>query len=265
MIEAHAGQLPAVAMSLSNWALTSVYVGLEMEASSAADPNAGQISDSFHRANIAIITDQSQTYDPANPPASSGLAQNIFTDTTIGVSGQVQGSVYDGPDAGLVSQYIYPGSDSMCFIAPPRSYIGGGPGQDAIMATGGGNVIDGGGGSNYLIGETDNSSPDIFFEDGFNEAPGQTTWDTITNFHGGDLLIIWAYDPVAWSLKWLPDAGAEGATGLTLYAQNNTNGAAVYAAFSGLTAADQPSMAVGNGTSAGGNPHMYFYRTSSPL
>ncbi len=109
MIQADASQLPAAAMDLSNWAVTALYLGLETNSSSPSDPNAGSLTESLQVSNLEVATDQSQTYNPADPPPGDPLTPNaqtfLFTDVTTGVSGQVQGSVYDGPVAGLTAQY----------------------------------------------------------------------------------------------------------------------------------------------------------------
>lgn len=260
MLQTDAGELPTAAMDLGNWSLTSVYIGLETESSSPSDPDAGSLSEALQISNLSITTDPSETYNPSDPPPNAPLEPNaqtfLFVDETTGVSGQVQGSVYTGPVVGLEAQYIYQGSDKMVFSAPPGSFIVGGPSGDAIAVTGGGSVIDGGGGSNWLVGGTDLSDPDTFFLGPLEDEPDQTTWSTITNFHLGDDLTMWGYNPHDWIYNWVPDMGAQGATGLTLWARNEENGSSMLATFNGLTAANQSSLAIGFGTSSGGTPYL---------
>ena len=92
-----------------------------------------------------------------------GTAINIegpnFTvvDTTTGVSSVNPGTPYSGPVAGLQHQYINVTTDSLNITATaPNSFIHTGAGTDGIdvSAVNGTNVLDGGGGSNFLTGGT---------------------------------------------------------------------------------------------------------------
>src|ERR1043165_7441536 len=70
---------------------------------------------------------------------------------------------YSGPVAGLQHQYIYPGQDNVnVTVLDDNWFLHGGPGNDALAAHGGYNVLDGGTGSNFLSGGT---GKDTFFVD----------------------------------------------------------------------------------------------------
>ncbi len=97
------------------------------------------------------------------------------------------------------------------------------------------NVLDGGSGSNFLVGGT---GTDTFFVDGRSAAP---TWSTLVNFHAGDDATLWGWQPGVSKLNWSNDDGAAGYKGATLEAdlagKGQTNASMTFAGFS----ADQAS------------------------
>ena len=67
--------------------------------------------------------------------------------------GSFFGSDYTGPFPGLQAQDGYVGSEGVTVIANvPNVFIYSGAGDDALMAKAGSNVLDGGGGSNWMVG-----------------------------------------------------------------------------------------------------------------
>jgi hypothetical protein len=77
-----------------------------------------------------------------------------------------QATPYSGPVYGLVDQYIYTSADSLNVAAGvANTFIHTGSGDDAIDVShvGGINVLDGGTGSNFLVGGTGPFSFDTFF------------------------------------------------------------------------------------------------------
>ena len=75
------------------------------------------------------------------------------------------------------------------------------------------NVLDGGGGSNFLIGA---SGRDTFFVD---ERGSVETWSTIVNFHAGDQATLFGFHPGVSTRFFTADDGATGYTGLTIHSE----------------------------------------------
>ncbi|MBV8914264.1 MAG: trypsin-like peptidase domain-containing protein, partial [Acetobacteraceae bacterium] len=82
-------------------------------------------------------------------------------------------------------EYIWPNAQGVSLSTmAPNTFLHGGPGEDSIEVTSGQNILDGGAGSNFLIGAPGaDGGMDTFFLDG---RGGAATWDTIVNFHAGD-------------------------------------------------------------------------------
>ncbi|MBB6253877.1 matrixin family metalloprotease [Nitrospirillum iridis] len=163
----------------------------------------------------------------------------VWTDT---VTGQAQASsglmAYTGPVTYLKSQKIWSGSDGVALAANgPSAFLKGGDGDDALAVSAGSNVLDGGRGSNFLVGSTaQDGGADTFFIDG---RGGQTTWGTVVNFRAGDAVTIWGYTDASVA-NWAASEGATGFQGATLHAALAGAGTAVNASvtFSGLSLDD---------------------------
>lgn len=122
---------------------------------------------------------------------------------------------YAGPVAGLEQQYIYPGNDSVNIIVTSDDwFLKGGPGEDALQAFGGHNVLDGSTGSNFLTG---GNGTDTFFVD--DRAPPADIWSTVNGFHQGDDATVFGMVPAPdnSNFQWVDNQGAGGFTGLTLH------------------------------------------------
>lgn len=135
-------------------------------------------------------------------------------DTTTGATSVVGGTPYTGPVAGIQHQYINVTTDSLNITATvPNSFIHTGSGTDAIDVSGvnGTNVLDGGGGSNFLVGGT---GDDTFFLD----ARGATAniFSTVVNFHAGDNATIFGVDATDFTFSAVDNAGAPGHTGVAV-------------------------------------------------
>ena len=85
--------------------------------------------------------------------------------------------------------------------------------MDAIKASSGINVLDGGLGSNFLTG---GSGTDTFFVD--DRSPASDIWSTVNNFHAGDAATIFGITPSSAKIAFADGQGATGYTGLTLHA-----------------------------------------------
>ena len=150
-------------------------------------------------------------------------------DNTTGADLPDTSSAYTGPVSGVSSQYMNITPDNLNVAAKADSlFIKTGAGDDAIAVHGGTNVVDAGGGSNFLTGA---AGFDTFFLDARNipaassaagPVPG-AIWDTIEQFNSGDAATLFGVGPGA-AFSWQRDGGAAGHTGLTLHAikQNGT-------------------------------------------
>ena len=239
--------------NFSAWHFNSAYIGLEMGGINAPTVEGSATLD-MQLSNLNLEYDPATTYNASTAPAggnalisaSYGDAPQVqFTDNTSGLSGTTYAAQYTGPVAGITSEYIYQGTDSMAFIAPESSYIVGGSGNDHITATSGNNILDGGSGTNWLTGGSGN---DTFF---MSELSGQSTWDCINNFHSGDMATIWG---ALSNVKWEDNQGASGFDGLTLMA-TGSKGQSLDMTFTGMTTADLSHLAISTG-SVGGTPDM---------
>ena len=165
------------------------------------------------------------------PPQVSPVSESGTTDTSaIGTSSPAPGlAVFDtttdqtipsdsqpyaGPVSGLQNEFISITKDSLNItLSTPNWFINGG-GNDAIAASSGVNVLDGGSGSNFLTGGS--SGLDTFFVDDL--VATSDVWSTLSNFIAGDAATVWGVTAQDFAINWVNDQGAAGFTGLTLHA-----------------------------------------------
>ena len=129
-------------------------------------------------------------------------------------------------------------------------FLHGGSGDDALAVKGGTNVLDGGAGSNFLVGNTGtDGGTDTFFVDG----RGGQTWSTLVNFHHGDSVTIWGFQQGVSTEAWTASEGAAGYTGATLHSELAGAGTGVNASatFAGLEYGDLAKLTVQTGTVGG--------------
>lgn len=160
-------------------------------------------------------------------------------------------AAYSGGVDYLGSQFSLVDAGSVTLLSlTPNAFLVTGPGEDAIQVVGGNNVLDGGTGSNWLVGGTGQGS-DTFFTDA--TLPG-ATWDTILNFHPGDSVTLWGFQAGASTHRWLTQAdGAAGNQGATLVADMHGHGSNAQVTFGGITTAKAQRYLVGTGTQARGD------------
>ncbi len=188
---------------------------------------------------------------PAGPPAFA------WTDTATGAQGTNPGTAYSGPVGYLQSQYLWAGQDSVNVAANiANAFLQGGPGNDALAAIAGSNVLDGGTGSNFLTGATGaDGGTDTFFLDG---RGGGTMWDTLVNFHAGDAVTLWGFVPGQGTMGWAGVEGAAGYQGATLTASFTGAAASGTVTFAGLSlAAAQSDLTTSTGM-VGGASYLYI-------
>lgn len=181
-----------------------------------------------------------------------------YIDTATGAAGASGGEAVD--DAGnsyLQWQYIDPAQTGRAIITTaPNVFLKAGAGTDALAVVGGINVLDGGTGSNFLVGGTGaDGGTDTFFTDA---RGGSLVWNTLANFGRGDAATLWGFTPGRSTYRWDGIAGAPGYEGATLRADIQGTGredAAI--TFSGLTLDQASRLVVAPGV-AGENPYLYF-------
>jgi Matrixin len=190
--------------------------------------------------------------------------QSNFAVHDNNVSFQVRGEAYAGPVAGLSNQLIVPAdfatlsNDSICISAiTPNVFIHSGNADDAINVSqvNGNNVMDGGGGSNFLVGGSGN---DTFYVDARNQT--SPIWTTAVNFHSGDVFTEWGIDRSDFQIQKLGNSGTSGYTGLTLIA-TSPSGQVAAVTIAGYSMADLNNgrLSVTDGfDSHGGGVYLYI-------
>lgn len=172
-------------------------------------------------------------------------ANFLITNVTTNVNSQASGNPYIGPVVGIQNEIIRITKDNLNIsAATPNVFIHTGDGDDAldVSAVGGVNVLDGGTGSNFMVGAA--TGHDTFYVDDRN--PSQDIWTTIKNFHSGDDATVWGITQADFKIAMLDNQGAVGATGLTfsITAAGHPN---ANLTLSGLTTADLPKLNISFG------------------
>ena len=150
-------------------------------------------------------------------------------------------------------------NDSLCIAAiTPNVFIHSGNADDAIDVSqaNGNNVMDGGAGSNFLVGGTGN---DTFYVDARNQT--SPIWTTAVNFHSGDFFTEWGIDRSDFNIQYRNDLGAVGYTGLTLIATSPT-GQVASVTLAGYSTADlgNGKLSISDGFDAnGGGAYLYIH------
>lgn len=140
------------------------------------------------------------------PPAPAELGAVIGGEQTALVP-----SWYAGPVAELEKEITLLDRGDIAITAYSDNwFIRTGAGTDAIAASGGINVVDGGTGSNFLSGQ----GAETFFLDARGLATA--TWSTVLALDPRDAVTVWLDDAIGATLHWADDLGAEGYRGLTL-------------------------------------------------
>lgn len=174
-------------------------------------------------------------------------------------AGEDDGRPYAGPVSYLQREYSWSGHDGATLSSSATNvFLRGNDGDDALAVKGGSNVLDGGKGSNFLVGAVgDDGGTDTFFLDGRGTA---TTWDTLVNFHRGDAVTLWGFDGATSTYTWSENEGAAGFKGATLHAETHGPGTGVNASvtFAGLSVADAQSKLAASAGTVGGISYLYL-------
>ncbi len=190
-----------------------------------------------------------QAAELATPPQASPAF--AVTEAATGQEAQSDGDAYAGPVALLQRQFIWSGTNGIVVSANTSNvFLHGGNGDDALAVQDGNNVLDGGAGSNFLVGGTGaGGGSDTFFVDG----RGGNTWSTIVNFHQGDSMTLWGFQAGTSTQPWTASDGAAGYTGATIHSELAGAGTGVNASatFAGLTMDDVQHLTTVTGTVGG--------------
>lgn len=183
-----------------------------------------------------------------------------MTDIQTNTNMVVGGDFYAGAVGYLQRQFINPTGHPVSVAAGiPNVFLhgGGAVGGNALQVLSGQNVIDGGVGSNFLVGGTDPTGADTFFLDA---RGGGVSWGTVVNFHKGDAVTFWGWKDGVTSYDWFASGGAPGFTGATIHARLNGGSGAYDASitFAGVDLATAQGFAFLTGSTGGANTYAYI-------
>jgi hypothetical protein len=208
-------------------------------------------------ANFYVAEDANGGTEIYVTSSAAAAASFTITDTTLETTTTSPGVAYSGPVSGLQYQYVSTGSDSVNVTANIANVFlhGGTGGTNALAALSGQNVLDGGQGSNFLVGGAATTATptgqDTFFVDGRGTA---AVWSTVVNFHQGDAATIWGVTSTT-AIETVANAGATGYQGFTLHADTLGNGS--YSSSITLAGVSQAHVSETFGT-VGGTPYLYL-------
>lgn len=198
-----------------------------------------------------VVSDVQTTVQMMPSVDITGIAQHFaaapgtaFLVASNGTQTLARGEEYHGPVTSLHAQFIYDAGGSVVIVSQTHDvFVKNFSGFAAIQLSTGTNVVDAGPGSNFLVGGT---GADTFFLDG---THGDTVWDTIVNFHPGDMATLFGFHAGRSSFMWADQDGAAGYTGRTIHAVLTGAGPVTASlTFAGTTAADTARFVVSTGT-----------------
>ena len=183
-------------------------------------------------------------------PGNLGVAQAV--DLVSGAVVSVAGAAYTAVAPGPTVKFSWASADAVALTAPvANAYLQGNAGNDTLTALAGNNVLDGGRGSNLLVGTGgDDGGKDRFFAD---LRGGASTFNTVVNFHKGDVVTLWGFTAGVGALRWLGSSPIPDQSGATVRASVTGVGAATTLTFANFSLNDlkaQTSVTTGseNGT-----------------
>jgi hypothetical protein len=162
---------------------------------------------------------------------------------------------YDGPVEGLDKEIILLTPENLnVTVSGDNWFIRTGSGMDALAAHGGRNVLDGGTGSNFLVGA---AGEDTFFLD-MRDAV-LDAWSTVVGFGAGDSVTVWGVSPAEATIGWADLRGADGYRGLTMQASatGKPNGLVTLAGFSQADV-EAGRLVVSFGSSEASGPYLHI-------
>ena len=175
--------------------------------------------------------------------------QTVLTSTATGSSTFSETELYQGAISNLNSQFLYDGDAPLAIVAQqPGMLIDSQAQATAIQLQGGVNVLDMEQGSSFI---TSGTGTDTFL---LHADQPQTTWNTISNFHTGDSIIIYGFAAGTSARWWDANAGAPNYTGATLRLDIDGNGTVDSSlTFAGKTTTDTSHYQIQTGSVGGSN------------
>lgn len=207
----------------------------------------------------------SETDAAGNTGSASPLAVTIVdprfhvVHTATSDSVLLHGVDYAGPVNHLQASYDNTGTGpSVISALVGNVFIQAGAGENAAAAKDGSNVLAGGAGSNWLVGGTGaDGGTDTFFLSAQDQQPA---WDTLLNFHVGDMLTLWGFDKTNGSTASVGTQGANSAEGETISVDfGKGSGPSTLVTFAGVSPSAQFSSMTG---STGGLDFCMLTRTA---
>lgn len=219
-----------------------------------------------------LVAEETETFTVALESASEdvvigvGAAVGVIRDddtiTDLSVVSSATGRavaarprIYEGPVEGLDKEIILVTPENLnVTVAGDNWFIRTGSGMDALAAHGGRNVLDGGAGSNFLVGA---AGADTFFLD-LRDAV-LDAWSTVVGFGAGDSVTVWGVSPDAATIAWADGRGVDGYRGLTMQASapGKPNGLVTLAGFSQADV-EAGRLVVNFGTSEASGPYLHI-------
>jgi large repetitive protein len=196
-----------------------------------------------------------QTDAAGNTGSAAALAVTVtdprfnLVDSATSASSLLRGSDYAGPVNHLQAAYDHSGAaPSVISALVGDVFIQSGAGANAEAAKSGNNVLSGGNGSSWLVGaDGSDGGTDTFF---LSAQGGQPAWDTLVNFHVGDMLTLWGFNSASGSTTSVGIQGTSGGEGETLSVDfGGGAGASTLVTFAGLSSSAQ--FTTSNGSTGG--------------
>ena len=175
---------------------------------SAGAQGSATVAATFSGANLSAIAAADTARQAGAPPHFA------FTDVRTTTVGYDQGT--SSSDSSLAYEFDSTVADPMAIAASvPNVFIRGTAADDALQAFGGHNVMDGGGGSNFLVGGTGPADGADQFQ--LDARGPDTTWSTVVNFHSGDSVTLYGFHAGVSTSVYTEADGIAGYRGLTLH------------------------------------------------
>lgn len=200
----------------------------EQGANVAVDAGSGFLSGTALAQYVPPVT--APVVVPPAQPAGIAVCDGPTGQAIAGMATQA----YTGPVQGLVLQFIELTRHHLNIAASLPGMFIHAAGDGAVALSSGTNVVDGGGGSNFMVA---GSGADTFFLDA--RGPAAAIWDTVSNLHSGGAATFWGVSSSA-KIDWVDNAGAAGYTGLTLHA-TSANGSVASLTLAGFHTPDMAS------------------------
>ena len=177
--------------------------------------------------------------------------QTVLTSTATGSSTFLEAQQYQGAISNLNTQFLYDGDTPLAIVAQQPGILVSSLAQaTAVQLQGGVNVLDMEQGSSFIVS---GSGTDTIL---LHANQAAVTWNTVSNFHSGDSIVIYGFTAGTSTQSWDANAGAPNYTGATLRLDIDGNGTTDSSlTFAGKTTIDTSHYLFQPG-SVGGNSYL---------